>query len=643
MSSNPNRAEDLNKDVTNHTNNFSNNNSINNVNLPNQTSQPTPNVSNLPLKQVYPFTFMVNPMILNNPNFKQLYPQLYQNMNPLNNPNQGDNTNNPSNTPNPQAIPNNNIPQMKMPMMGIPVIFSPFMYNPQDQTPVGEKCKIWIGKIPEGISETFIKKLLECCGQITSWHRTTNTSGKLNSFGFCEYTYVESILKCLRLLNGYPLGNSELQVKIGKDTEEYLKKWRERKKIEWINSLTLQGIPVNIDEIKKKEENGEPLEWELKLVSNDQEILKTINEVVSQRQAIDSQGKPINIEKDIFFKNLTDIASSNILENAREKERKRKKEDKKKKFEKLFQDFEKNWIKHEANREKERIKAQKEKENWPKKIQKMIEKDLEYDSDKEKKYDEGLKGIGNKGYKISTSFINKKKNEERVRMREKEKEYDNALREKENKMLFKDNYVQLNENKLNNLLENKEILAIAPEEKKPQTTFQIEDYVPNISSENEEILENKKDNNEKENKVSKEKEKNIDINMDIINEKDVKETNDENEEINVDKMTMEQLLSGIPQIEMEQIEKKVKDSIPKDLKELFKYKINWGIISKYELKRKRIKKHIEECLLKYFDEVDSFTKFILEKLGVLSPNELQNKLKYVLDVNTEVSIYLFLF
>ena len=35
---------------------------------------------------------------------------------------------------------------------------------------------------------------------------------------------------------------------------------------------------------------------------NDQEILKTINEVVSQRQAIDSSGKPISIEKDLFFK-----------------------------------------------------------------------------------------------------------------------------------------------------------------------------------------------------------------------------------------------------------------------------------------------------------------------------------------------------
>ena len=644
MSTNSDRAEDSKKDVTNHTNNFSNNNSINNIKSPMQVTQSLPNPnSNSQQKPAYPFAFVINPLVLNNPNFKQMYPQFYQNMNnQINNPNQTDNNNNTNQNP----ISNNPNPPMKMPMVGIPVMFTPFLYNTQDQTPVGEKCKIWVGKIPEGISETFIKKLLECCGPIASWHRTTNSSGKLNSFGFAEYSTVESILKCLRLLNGYPLGNSELQIKIGKDTEEYLKKWRERKKIEWINSLTMQGIPVNLDEIKKKEENGEPLEWELKLVSNDQEILKTINEVVSQRQAIDSSGKPISIEKDIFFKNLTDIANSNILENSREKERKRKKEEKKKKFEKLFQDFEKNWIKHENNREKERKKAQIEKENWPKKIQKLIEKDLEYDSDKEKKYNEGLKGIGNKGYKISTSFINKKKNEDRIRMREKEKEYDNNLREKENRMLFKDNYNQLNENKLNNLLENKEIFALAPEEKKPQTTFQIEDYNPNTILQNnnlEEKIDNSVDNNDK----SKEKiikdnnikgeENNKNINK--LKDENDKETNNEKEKIDVDKMTLEQLLSGIPQADMEQIKKTIKENMPQKLDELFKYKINWEIISKYELKRKKIKKYIEECLLKYFDEVDSFTKFILEKLGVISPLELQNKLKYVLEENTEVSIY----
>lgn len=104
-------------------------------------------------------------------------------------------------------------------------------------------------------------------------------------------------------------------------------------------------------------------------------------------------------------------------------------------------------------------------------------------------------------------------------------------------------------------------------------------------------------------------------------------------------MTIEQLIERIPNTILEQIKKSINDSIPKNIDKLYKYKINWEIISKYELKRKRIKKHVEKCLLKYFDEVDSFTKFILEKLGALSPIDLQNKLKYVLDVNTEVSIY----
>ena len=283
----------------------------------------------------------------------------------------------------------------------------------------------------------------------------------------------------------------------------------------------------------------------------------------------------------------------------------------------------------------------------------MIEKDLEYDSDKEKKFDEDLKGIGNKGYKLSVNFISKKRNEERLRMREKEKEYDNSLREKENKMLFKDNYNQLTENKIDNILETKEILAIAPEEKKPQTTFEIEDYVPNnFSYKYEEDINNNnnKDMNEKiiiksneKDKKSKEGISNIAENKKIV-EEDIKEDNDinneDNEEIDITKMNYEQLISGIPNNEYEIMRKTVINNMPKGIDELFQYKINWELINKYELKRKKIKKFIEENLIKYFDDVDSFTKFILEKLGFLSPYDLQNKLKYVLEENTEVSIYI---
>ena len=352
--------------------------------------------------------------------------------------------------------------------------------------------------------------------------------------------------------------------------------------------------------------------------------------------------------------------------------------DKEKKFEKLFNDFEKNWLKHESNREKEKIKLQKEIENLPKKKKKLLEKDLEYDSDKEKKYNEGLKGIGNKGYKISTSFINKKKNEERLKLREKEREYDNALRDKENQMLFKnisqkESYLLEPEN-LDNLLENNTLLAIASEEKKPTTTFEIEDYNA-YSNQNE-------NNNNNNNTISIDKEKNelYNENKSIIKEKEVVEIKDsktnenvniknkekedkekenkENEEkennkedmneeveeevkeIKIDDMNLDQLISGVPDTIYIEIQKNIKNNlIPKNDEEIFNYKIDWELISKYELKRKRIKKWIEKKLLDYFDEVDSFTKFILEKLGVLTPNELNEKLKYVLEEHTEVSIY----
>ena len=665
MSTLEKKIEASTQEPKNCTNNFTNNTILNNS-FGSTNIMPQNNVnpiSNIQPKVNYPFPYIINPALFNNPNFKQMHPQMYQNTALLNN-NINTNTNFAQNN-----INQTNGNAMKMPV--IPILFPSFIFGSQDQTPVGERCKIWIGKIPEGISETFMKKLLECCGQVTSWRRVTNSLGKLNSFGFCEYSTVESILKCLRLLNGYPLLGSELQVKIGNDTEEYLKKWRERKKIEWINSMAVQGIPVNIEEIKKKEENGEPLEWELRLISNDQEVLKTINEVVSQRQQIDTVSK--QNENDKLFKDLNDLANSNILENSREKDRKRKKMEKNKKFEKLFYDFEKNWLKHESNREKEKIKLQKEKENWPKKRQKLIEKDLEYDSDKEKKYNEALKGIGNKGYKISTSFINKKKNEERIKMREKEREYDNALREKENQMLFKniehkDHYLLGNEN-IDTLIDNnmKQLLAIGQEEKKPQTTFEIEDYhgntniIENNNSTNT-ILDKDKDNkdskdkikienkNEKDHKdysdnkknkeieekeIETEKENNNKENIDIEEEKE-KEKNI----IDIKNMNLEKLLSGIPDLIYKDLQKKIKNLIPQNNEELFNYKIDWDLIIKYELKRKRIKKFIEKKLLDYFDDVDSFTKFILEKLGVLTSSELQEKIKYVLEENTEVSIYI---
>jgi RNA recognition motif-containing protein len=65
----------------------------------------------------------------------------------------------------------------------------------------GEYKKIYVGKIPPGVSDTFMVKLLETCGPVASWKRGTDHNGKARGFGFCEYHSVESMLKSLRLLN----------------------------------------------------------------------------------------------------------------------------------------------------------------------------------------------------------------------------------------------------------------------------------------------------------------------------------------------------------------------------------------------------------------------------------------------------------
>lgn len=94
-------------------------------------------------------------------------------------------------------------------MMGVPM--NSMMNTMQPKQPYENK-KVWVGKIPENVSDTFMLKLLETCGPVLSWKRVTDSKGKLNTFGICEYVSVESMLKCLRLLNNFPLDDSELQV-----------------------------------------------------------------------------------------------------------------------------------------------------------------------------------------------------------------------------------------------------------------------------------------------------------------------------------------------------------------------------------------------------------------------------------------------
>jgi RNA-binding protein 25 len=108
------------------------------------------------------------------------------------------------------------IPIHQMPM------YNPMMPQYPNQVPnvvpskPVEIKKVWVSHIPPSLSDTFMLKLLETCGPVASWKRTTDQNGRPKGFGFCEFQTVEGMLKALRLLNhlkleeGYELSVSKI-------------------------------------------------------------------------------------------------------------------------------------------------------------------------------------------------------------------------------------------------------------------------------------------------------------------------------------------------------------------------------------------------------------------------------------------------
>lgn len=561
---------------------------------------------------------------------------------------------------------------MQMPLFHFPppalAPINPLFPSPQMavhlpmQKPLYEIKKVWIGKIPESVSNTFMLKLLETCGQVCSWKRMTDAKGKLNSFGICEYTMVESMLKCLRLLNNLPIDDSELQVKVGSEAEEFLKQWRERKKLEWICTLRMKGMNVDINEIQKKEENGEPLEWELQLVNKDHETLKLINEVLNQRKEIEVYARQTQ-KPELFLKDLRELASGTLsthFESERERERQKKKAERLKKMEKAFREEERKWLKHEEDKEKELSYLKHEKEYLALKKQKLMEKDLNYNSDIEKK----------------KMLSNPKKYEEHEKERIKEKEYDNAMRKKENNLLFKDKTL-IHNSTLNDFSNALVQLPKEPEAKTKLTVvheYKSEDIQPTISEQHDDNNNNNKtqiqlvklvdfpNNKHITTHINKIEEDDIDdlysrtknvstaieINPETEKEllnmaKDVSNSNNNNN-INKDEYySIDNIIKTITPDKYRSIQKNIVTLIPKDKDSILKYPINWNIVVNYKIKQHKLKMWLEKKLVEYFDEVDSFTQLLLEKIGRNNPYEILDTIKQVLDDEAEVRYYIYMF
>lgn len=429
-----------------------------------------------------------------------------------------------------------------------------------------------------------------------------------------------------------------------------MKKWRERKKEEWIDSLRQKGFQVDLNEVKKKENSGEPLDWELQLISKDQETNKLLYEIMSQRTEIETYARQSE-RPEQYLKDLKELAQGSLsqhFESERERERARIQSDKVKRLEKMFRDEEKKWEKHEDDRDRERSRRKYEKESFAHQKKKLIEKDLNYDSDIEKK-------------KIGQ---NSKKYEEHLQMRLREKEYDDMKRQGE----YGEASSAYNNNAKANNKNNQttEIAIIEDSEPIAKTQIEIEEYKIddgdysqinkdpnellqlNIVSTKKPVADNinysgmlEEDDND-DPYTQKHKISHIEITPETEQQllemsKDFKyQLNSSDDDTLSKNSKAKQILKQVPPEALREIQKTIIERIPKEKDDILKYPINWSVVNDYQIKRNKIKPWLEKKLMEFFDIEDSFINLLIDKIGKYNPYEIFDTLHKVLEEDAEV-------
>jgi|LauGreDrversion4_2_1035121.scaffolds.fasta_scaffold187746_4 RNA-binding protein 25 len=117
-----------------------------------------------------------------------------------------------------------------------------------------EPRKLYIGRLPTGLSDEMVERVLRCCGDLKSWKRSRDASGEPKGFGYAEYDNYEAVYTVIKLMNNrtvtalgkngleVPGGTSRLLVKADEKTTQFLNGWIEIKKSEWINKMSKLGV-----------------------------------------------------------------------------------------------------------------------------------------------------------------------------------------------------------------------------------------------------------------------------------------------------------------------------------------------------------------------------------------------------------------
>jgi len=90
------------------------------------------------------------------------------------------------------------------------------------EIPNGPAVTVFVGNITERAPDAMVRHLLTTCGSVLSWKRVQGATGKLQAFGFCEFSNPDAGLRSIRILNGFGIADKSLVVKVDAKTKKVL-------------------------------------------------------------------------------------------------------------------------------------------------------------------------------------------------------------------------------------------------------------------------------------------------------------------------------------------------------------------------------------------------------------------------------------
>merc|ERR1719253_522795 len=119
----------------------------------------------------------------------------------------------------------------------------------------------YVGRLPPGLEDEFVRSLLEQCGRVIKWNRASDpNSGKLTTFGFCEFETLEGVWKAREALHGQYLLDKEILVKCEEKALTQVDAWKEVRKTELKREIVAKSKEPPEEEKKEEEEAATKVE-----------------------------------------------------------------------------------------------------------------------------------------------------------------------------------------------------------------------------------------------------------------------------------------------------------------------------------------------------------------------------------------------